>query len=479
MLNAVAGEGRTRRSTYDVIIIGGGILGQAVAHELARDGTTEFLHVYPAGFGRDCASAAAGAMISAFGEVTGGEEDALGEAKLGFRASSQDAYPEWLESVRDAAGLAVPVHRGIFMIANAHGRADGENLARLEAALERFGRRSQRVPPDEIPGFAPDPAYWPEAALFVEEDFSLDSVQLLSALVGSVARCGRAHLLDDVAGAVSTLPGGRWQVETAGSGRYQADELVLCAGAHIPELLGRELLPQLSLPSLYFAKGIGVVVSGAPAVPHAIRTPNRSDACGVHIVPRADGRLYIGASTHYGHATAAARGVTPGEVTAILGDTLRQIDARLRDTTIEEVRFGLRPLSDAGVPLVGRTALPGLSLATGTFRTGIVMAPLIARLVADAVLGRASDLANPWALPSSCRVDPAVDNLALYHLNLGLRAYQDDRLHGRTGRRADARDHWHAYLAIAGADADPRIVALLGSIEKDTAATRGEPAACL
>jgi glycine oxidase len=451
-------------ATYDAIIVGGGILGQAIAHELCRVGTLDCLHIYPAGYGRDCATTAAGAMISAFGEVTDSGSDPLADRKLAFRVQCQELYDDWLDSIRDASGAAIPVSRGIFMIANAHGSADRKNLFRLTAALDRFGRAYQRVAPADMPGFSPDAAYQPDEVVFLEDDFSIDSVQLLDALAGAVVRSDRGRVLNGWVRSVRQSADERWEVTTAEGGCYRAPKLILCTGAHLPELLGEDLLRRLDLPPLYFAKGIGFVVSGAPAVPHAIRTPNRSDACGVHIVPRAGGRLYIGASTHYGHAAAAARGPTPGEVTAILGDTLRQIDTRLRDATIEDIRFGLRPICGNGAPLIGRTALAGLSLATGTFRTGIVMAPLIARLVADELTGRESATPNPWPVHRDGEASDAT-NIALFHLNLGLRAYQDLRLHGDVHRRADALAHWQTYCAIAGSAADQRILDLMAMID--------------
>ena len=464
---------------YDVIVVGGGILGQAVAHELGRDGTLDFLHIYPAGYGRDCATTAAGAMISAFGEVTDSDPDPLADRKLEFRVQCQDLYHDWLDAIRDASGDAIPISRGIFMIANAHGSADRQNLGRLTAALDRFVRAYQRVAPAEMPGFSPDAKYWPDEVVFIEDDFSIDTTQLLDALTCAVVRSGRGCVLNDRVKSIRQVANEHWEVVTVEGGRYRAEKLVLCTGAHLPELLGEDLLRTLALPPLYFAKGISFVVSGAPPVPHAIRTPNRSDACGVHIVPRADGRLYIGASTHYGHATAAARGPTPGEVAAILGDTLRQIDARLRDSTIEDIRFGLRPVSGSGAPLIGRTALPGLSLATGTFRTGIVMAPLIARHVVEELTGKGSLSPNPWPVHRDGETRDTT-NLALFHLNLGLQAYQDLRLRGQTHRRADALAHWRTYRSVAGAEADQRILDLLATIDTEGGALcAGMPAVFL
>ena len=155
-------------------------------------------------------------------------------------------------------------------------------------------------------------------------------------------------------------------------------------------------------------------------------------------MPRAHKRLYIGASSHSGRAVPAARGITPGALSAILGDTNREINRTLRDTTIEDLRFGLRPISIQDAPLIGGTVLPGLFLATGTHRHGIQMAPLIAHVVSSEVLQHPLSVDNPfrpYAERNGGRDDPAYDaNLANLYLSRGLECYNRWRAHGQ---RAD------------------------------------------
>ena len=241
---------------------------------------------------------------------------------------------------------------------------------------------------------------------------------------------------------------------TRGHGTTIAPAVVGCAGARVPHALGAETVRRLGLPPLYFIKGISAVVSGARRLPHAIRTPSRSAACGLHIVPRADGRLYIGASSHAGHAPSAARGVTPGEAAAILGYTIRELNAELRDTTIESLHYGLRPVTGDGSPLIGRTAMPGLFLATGTLRTGIIQAPLIARVVSAEVLGCEPPCPNPFQPsrahgPSRPGDESGPDaNETLLHLDVGLDAY--NRWRRRGPRSPPPGDIGMASLRAAG-----------------------------
>jgi glycine/D-amino acid oxidase-like deaminating enzyme len=446
----------------DVAVVGGGVLGRAVAVELVRSGM-RVTQVFPHGHGRDCATLAAGAMIGAFGELMQDRFDDADRRRLAFRVRAQDMHPAWLDRLREESGRELYTTSGMFMIANAGGRDDRRHLRHVREQLDAYERPAEWVPPRDVPGLRPHDAFRASDALFVPQDLTVDSAQLLDALGAVLERSGRGRVVHDRVVGLDPEPAGRgWSVRTARSGPCHAASVVVCAGARVPAVLGERTLRRLRLPTLYFAKGIGVLVNGAPALPHAIRTPNRSDACGLHVVPRAGGRLYIGASNHFGYATAAARGVTPGEVTAILGSTIREIDGTLRDATIERVRFGLRPVSDAGMPLVGPTGLPGLHLATATFRTGIVMAPLIARIVAAGVAGASAE-DNPFRPP-----EPVAGrdlNVAILHADRGLAHYTRARLTGRTEPLRRALAAWQVYMALAGDAADARIVDLVRCLE--------------
>lgn len=455
---------------YDAVVIGGGILGSAVAYELVRAGV-RVLIIYPRNHGPDSATLAAGAMIGAFGEIMHDTFDDLERRKLAFRIRAQDLHPEWLDRLRADSGRDIFTTSGMFMIANSGGREDGAHLEHIKAQLDAYGRRNEWVEPEHVPGLEPHAEYRPDRALFIDDDLTVDSAQLLDALSAALDHSGRCGVLHDLVVSVDAAePASGWVIQTSESGPLHAPLVVVCAGARVPAALGEATLPRLRLPTLYFAKGIGVVVSGMPPFPHAIRTPNRSDACGLHVVPRAGNQLYIGASNHYGYAPAAARGVTPGEVTAILGNTIREINGALRDSTIETMRFGLRPVSMDDAPLIGRTPLPGLFLATGTFRTGVVMAPLIARVVAAEVLGRAEPTNNPFPATAErvgrTRVsDDADQNTANLYANRGLIDYNQSRVTGDRKHTERARELWHAYVQRSGEHADRRIVQALTQLD--------------
>lgn len=158
---------------------------------------------------------------------------------------------------------------------------------------------------------------------------------------------------------------------------------MVCAGAHTLRIISEQ---QIKVPKLYFGRGASCTVIGGPVLPYTIRTPNRALSCGIHMVPQANNRLYLGATnlfgTDFGHLP---QGPTVGELHTLFEAILNELNTTLRNISIESINSGLRPVSQFDQPLCGQTNVAGLYIATGTHRTGIHMSPLIAELLAAEV----------------------------------------------------------------------------------------------
>ncbi len=99
----------------------------------------------------------------------------------------------------------------------------------------------------------------------------------------------------------------------------------------------------------------------------------------VYLVPRNDGRILAGATVEY---VGFEKNVTAGAVQKILTAAL-QLAPTLADAQIEETWAGLRPDSPDHLPIIGPTDLDGLLIATGHFRSGILLAPITAQLIRE------------------------------------------------------------------------------------------------
>jgi glycine oxidase len=99
----------------------------------------------------------------------------------------------------------------------------------------------------------------------------------------------------------------------------------------------------------------------------------------VYLVPRDDGRIVAGATVEY---VGFEKGVTAGGVATILAAAIA-LAPGLADARIDETWAGLRPDSPDHLPILGPTDVDGLLMATGHFRSGVLLAPITARLVRE------------------------------------------------------------------------------------------------
>jgi glycine oxidase len=108
-------------------------------------------------------------------------------------------------------------------------------------------------------------------------------------------------------------------------------------------------------------------------------------------VPRNDGRILAGATVEY---VGFNKNVTAGAVQKILTAAL-QLAPALADAQIEETWAGLRPDPPDHLPIIGPTDLEGLLIATGHFRSGILLAPITAQLIRQWITTQ--NVSQDWA----------------------------------------------------------------------------------
>ncbi len=184
--------------------------------------------------------------------------------------------------------------------------------------------------------------------------------------------------------------------------------VVVAAGAGSSKVL-RTLgdLPG-KLPAMLAGKGVGVVFKAhGMDLPCVVRSPNRDFACGVHMVPRNTGHVYVGATNRISATPGAEPGPTGGELHALLHAACHGLHAGLRAAEIQAIQHGMRPLTADGYPLIGQTGLDGLHIATGTYRNGVLLAPAIAEVISAQLAGLIPDpeLAHPFDPARATRAD--------------------------------------------------------------------------
>ncbi|MEV7771873.1 glycine oxidase ThiO [Kitasatospora sp. NPDC086791] len=367
----------------DVLVIGGGIIGLAVAWRATQRGLrTVVVDPSPGG---GAATVAAG-MLAPVTELQYGEEPLL---RLGL--ASNERYADFAAELTEASGGQDTGYRACGTIAVALDSDDREELRELHAFHQRLGLDSTWLTGREARKLEPMLAPGVRGGLHVADDHQVDGRRMLTALCSAGERAG---VVVRRAEAVELLvEGGRAVGARLGTGEgVTADRVVLAAGPHSHRLAG---LPEGVLPAIRPVKGqvlrLHIPAAYRPFLSRNVRAVVRGGH--LYLVPRANGELVIGATTEeQGYDTT----VTAGGVYELLRDA-HELVPGITELPLVETSAGLRPGSPDNAPLLGPTALPGLVAATGHHRNGVLLAPVTADLLAEYLAtGELPALAQPF-----------------------------------------------------------------------------------
>lgn len=355
----------------DVVVAGGGIVGLVTAWRAAQRGLAVTV-VDPAP-GGGAARVAAG-MLAAVTELHFGEE-----RLLALNLASAERYPAFAAELAEASGQELG-YRRCGTLAVALDADDRAYLRELHALQLRSGLESEWLSGRECRRLEPMLAPGVRGGLRVDGDHQIDPRRLASALVTACERAGVVWCRS-TAGRLVVRGGRAVGVELADGSLVEGGQTVLAAGsrsgllAGLPEEVAVPVRPvkgqvvRLAVPEAYRR--------GAAFLGRTVRAVVRGSH--VYLVPRENGELVIGATTEeLGWDTT----VTAGGVYELLRDA-HELVPGLTELPFTEVRAGLRPGSPDNAPLLGPTALPGLHLATGHHRNGVLLTPVTGDVLAD------------------------------------------------------------------------------------------------
>lgn len=351
-------------------VIGGGVIGLAVAWRLAQRGASCTVIDPTPGAG---ASDVAAGMLAPVTEVHYGEEPLLA-----LNLASAQRWPAFVDELEAASGTPVGYRReGTLAVAM---RDDDR---RALDALVRFQQQLE-LPVDPQPSAACrelEPALTPRvrAGALVAGDRQVEPRALVAALRAACARAGVALRLD----AATSIDAGP-TVRLATGDRLDSDVVVVAAGCHTAELVALPVRP---------VKGQILRLRGDVARLLTRTVRGLADNVSVYLVPRAQGELVVGATVEeQGFDTT----VTAGAVSTLLG-AATQLVPGVAELELAEARAGLRPGTPDNAPILGPVpGLDGVVAATGHFRNGILLAPVTADVIAEVVTAGGSALAAPF-----------------------------------------------------------------------------------
>ena len=356
----------------DVAVIGGGVIGLSVAWRLAARGLA--VAVFDAGPAGGGTSSAATGMLAAAAEHEPG-----GDPLLALAQESLALWPAFRDALEADAGAAIDYWaKGTLVVAVGRDEVDrlrARHALQLKAGLDArwLGASALR---ELEPGLRPNVA----GGILCPGDHQVDPRLTVAALRAAVlARGGR--ILEGAAVERLDTSGGAVTGVVVGGRLCRAGTTVLASGA--AAAAGGLLPAGLRLP-LRPLKGQSLALRARPQlgrnqplpVEHVVWTAE------VHIAPKSDGRMIVGATMEEAGFDAA---VTAGGLYALLEGVRRALPG-IEEMAVESVWAGFRPTTEDDAPVLGATPVPGLAVAAGHHRNGYLLAPVTAAALETAIV---------------------------------------------------------------------------------------------
>jgi glycine oxidase len=345
--------------TYDAAIAGGGLIGTSIALELAEAGLTVALF--------DAREPGREASWASAGMISPAPENADMIPFVPMSLASVALYPEFIRKVEELSGSNVGYEKNGALDVLLDGNVEQE-LSTIIALQHGVGLKAQALNGEQARKLEPSLTDDTQAAIFREDEAALDTRALIDAALKAAARKGVEIVAGNGAKALWKT-GSRCKGLRLENGQVEAKWTVIAAGCFSARIEG--VAPYAPV---FPAKGQMIALRcESVELEHILWLEHK------YLVPRQDGRIIAGSTIE---RTGFDHDITAGGVQLILREVMKMVPG-LENARIEETWAGLRPDSPDHLPIIGPTDIEGLLIATGHFRSGILLAPVTARLIRE------------------------------------------------------------------------------------------------
>jgi glycine oxidase len=353
------------KNSSQVAIIGGGVIGLAIARALALRGVRNVLIVERSNLGAEASSAAAG-MLAPQAEADSADDF------FQLCCQSRDLYPAFAQSLNEETGIDIELETsGTLYLA--FSEEDERELEKRYEWQTRAGLEVEKLSGDMAKLLEPSISNGVRAALRFPLDTQVENRRLISALATANEALG-VNVLTGVSVDSLNIKRNRVTGIETSRGFVACEKVVIAGGAWTSQVIS-EALPN---PRIEPVRGQMVSFDATPQIArHVIYSPRG------YVVPRRQGRLLAGSTTE--HAGFDKR-VTAAGVQSIVTSAL-EITPAIAALPLTSTWAGLRPRAADGLPVLGPCAeIAGVFYATGHYRNGILLTPVTAELLARAIV---------------------------------------------------------------------------------------------
>jgi glycine oxidase len=345
--------------SYDAIIAGGGLIGGAIALELALNDLRVALFDAQEP-GREASWASAGILSPAPENPGMISMVPIGKASLAM-------YPTFIAEVEERSGLPTG-YRSKGTVEALFSRHAREELNTIIALHRGLGLKAEALSAKDAREMEPALSEEIEAAVLRPQEASVDNRLLTKALIEAAKKRG-AEIHPGVAVQGIWREGSRCPGALVNGENISAKHTIVAAGSFSSRIAGAEKYAPVRP-----AKGQMVSLRCDAARIERVLWSER-----IYIVPRNDGRILCGATVEH---VGFDKTVTASGVHANLDGAI-ELAPVLASARIEETWAGLRPDTPDHMPILGPTELEGLLIATGHFRSGVLLTPVTAKLIGE------------------------------------------------------------------------------------------------
>lgn len=403
-----------------LVILGNGIVALTIGFRwLKRATANDRLTIIGERRRVGSATLAAAAMLNSFAEIEAGSLDSeIDMFRFELSHLATRMWPRFEKELIDAAGSCLPsgcskcqgfsgggcIDTGTYIVNNAAADdLDDENYDAIVKAMEDFDEPFSHVSPRDIPNYMPEQRFRATRALYLPNEAWINPRLMLEKLDAILARDSRVEFIDAQAQRLTLSSTGIDGAVIENGSTIEGDKFLLATGATASDILSSSALP-VEMQRIFYGVGVSLEIK-SPNHLHTkcIRTPNRGLACGVYSVPyftspnTPNDHILIGASNFISPIPNYYSRVS--SVESLMKAAMEQINFNFFKANLLRINVGWRPTSQDTYPLLGKTSISNLFIASGTKRDGFHMAPVISENIVNMLYGDPVDIRFEWFAP--------------------------------------------------------------------------------